>query len=67
MWVVIIIIAIIILVFILASLGSNNTLYNVYDENKKNVYLGNAKQCADYIQLMRDSGYKGRFKTKRYK
>lgn len=67
MWIVIIIIAIVVILLVMASLGSNSQLYHVYDETGKKVYMGTAKECADYMQLMRDNGYRGRLKTKRYK
>ncbi|GHV17323.1 hypothetical protein FACS1894179_09040 [Bacteroidia bacterium] len=67
MWIVIIIIAIVVILLVMASLGSGNQLYEVSDEEGNHVYMGTAKQCADFMQLKRDCGYKGRLKTKRYK
>lgn len=67
MWIAIIIVAIVIILLVMASLGGDSQLYHVYDETGKQVYMGTAKECADYMQLMRDNGYRGRFKTKRYK
>jgi len=67
MWIVIIIIGIVILFFVLASKGSNDQVYKVYNQKGDCVYMGTAKSCADYIELCRLNGSNERFKTKRYK
>jgi len=67
MWIAIIIIAIVVTLLIMAFLGNDSNSYYVYDEAGKQVYFGTAKECADFMQLKRDCGYKGRLKTKRYK
>ena len=67
MWIAIIIIIVVIIFLIISHLGSNNVIYRVYNEEGECVFIGNARNCGDYIELQRNCGSKERFKTKRYK